>query len=175
MRLTVHRGARRPGAHLVECAFVFSLTFLLLCGLVVCALGVFRYQQTAYLAREAARYAAVHAGTYQQENAAAIAAGTLPDVTSDYLTTNIVQARSSNLDKSQLQVTVTFNTPQGSFGWDDTANNGKRWPASAVTVNDTTYQDTNTVSVTVTYTWVPEWFLVGPITLTSTAVMPVCY
>jgi hypothetical protein len=138
-------------------------------------MGVFRYQQMAYLAREAARYAAVHAGEYQQENAAAITAGTLPNVTSSYLTTNIVQANAVSLDTSSLQVAVKINTSNGSYDWDDTANNGQRWPYSLETINGTTYSLTNTVSVTLTYQWVPEWFLAGPLTLTSTAVMPLCY
>jgi Flp pilus assembly protein TadG len=168
------RRRRRRGAHLVECAFVFPITFLLLAGLVVLAMGVFRYQQTAYLAREAARYAAVHAGQYQKENAA-ITQGTLPNVTSDYITTNVVQASAINLDPSALTVSVKFNTTGGSYDWDDTANNGQRWPYSPVTVNGTTYNATNTVSVTITYQWMPEWGLAGPITMTSTAVVPVCY
>jgi Tfp pilus assembly protein PilV len=167
--------SRRRGAHLVECAFVFPVALLLMLAVVVGALGVFRYQQMAYLSREAARFAAVHAGQYQQENAAAISAGTLPSVTSAYLTTNVVQANAINLDPSALTVTVNFNTSSGSWGWDDTANNGSRWPYSPRTINGTTYSETNTVSVTVTYQWVPEWFLSGPITITSTAVMPVCY
>jgi Flp pilus assembly protein TadG len=167
--------SRRRGAHLVECAFVFSLTFLLIAGLMVCAMGVFRYQQMSFLARVAARYAAVHAGQYQQENAAAITAGTLPDVTSDYITENVVKAHGVILDPSALTVTVNFNTVNGSYGWDDTANNGDRWPYSEQTVNGTNYCATNTVSVTVTYQWVPEWWLSGPITMGSTAVMPVCY
>jgi Flp pilus assembly protein TadG len=173
MRLTSR--SRRRGAHLVEFALVFSVTMVLLAGMAVCALNVFAYQQVAYLAREAARYAAVHAGQYQKENAAAITAGTLPNVTDSYLTTNVVQASAVNLDPSQLQVAVNFNTSSGSFDWDDTANNGDRWPYSAKTVNDTTYNETNTVSVTVTYTYVPVWFLPNAITVTSTAVMPVCY
>jgi hypothetical protein len=167
--------ARRRAAHVVECAIIFPLTFLLVAGLVVCAMGVFRYQQMAHLAREAARYAAVHAGEYQQENAAAITAGTLPNVTSSYLTTNVVQANAVTLDPSSLQLAVKLNTSNGSYDWDDTANNGQRWPYSLKTINGTTYSLTNTVSVTVTYTWVPEWFLTGPLTLTSTAVMPLCY
>src|ERR1700722_2527637 len=97
--------ARRPGAHLVECAMILSLEMLLLLGLVVGAMGVFRYQQTAYLARLAARYAAVHGGQYQKENAAAITAGTLPNVTDSYLT-NVTQANSVNLDLTQLKVAV---------------------------------------------------------------------
>lgn len=169
------RPAVRRGAHIVECAFIFSLLMLLLVGLVVAAFGVFRYQQMAYLAREAARFAAVHGGQYKQENAAAIAAGTLPDVTSAYITTNVVQANAFSLDPSALSVTVNFNMSSGSYSWDDTADNGARWPNSPKTVNGTTYSETNTVSVTVSYQWAPEWWFVGPITLTSTAVMPMCY
>jgi Flp pilus assembly protein TadG len=173
--MLLHNLARRRGAHLVECAFIFPVTFLLVAGLVVCAMGVFRYQQMAHLAREAARYAAVHAGEFQQENAAAIKAGTLPNVTSNYIITNIVQANAVCLDTSSLQVAVKISTSNGTFDWDDTADNGQRWPFSLETINGTNYSLTNTVSVTVTYTWVPEWFLSGPLTLTSTAVMPLCY
>jgi hypothetical protein len=92
------RRARRRGAHTIECAFIFPITFALLVGLVVFAMGVFRYQQMAYLAREAARYAAVHAGQYQLENAAAIAQGTLPDVTDAYIAKQVVQANAFSLD-----------------------------------------------------------------------------
>jgi Flp pilus assembly protein TadG len=173
--MRLHRPTRRPGAHVVECAFIFSILMLLLVGLIVAAVGVFRYQQMAYLAREAARFAATHGGQYKKENAAAIAAGTLPDVTSDYLKTNVVQANAFSLDPSALSVAVNFNMSGGTYSWDDTDNNGARWPNSPVTVNGTTYNDTNTVSVTVSYQWMPEWFFVGPITLTSTAIMPMCY
>jgi FlaG/FlaF family flagellin (archaellin) len=138
-------------------------------------MGVFRYQQVAYLAREAARYAAVHAGQYQQENAGAITAGTLPNVTKSYITTNIVQANATNMDSSSLSVTINFNMSSGSYDWDDTTDTSARWPYSQATINGTTYSETNTVSVTVSYQWYPEWGLGGPITLTSTAVMPVCY
>jgi len=164
----------RGGAHMIEFALVFPLTMLLLAGLGVGAMNVFCYQQVAYLARETARYAAVHAGQYQKENAAAITAGTLPNVTDSYLT-GFAQSSSVNLDLTQLQVAINFNTSSGTYDWDDTANNGARWPYSPTTVNGTTYNETNTVSVTVTYTFYPAWFLTGPITTTSTAVMPVCY
>jgi Flp pilus assembly protein TadG len=173
--MLIVRRTRRLGAHLVECAIIFPITFFLVVGLMVGAMGVFRYQQMAYLARETARYAAVHAGQYQQENAGAIKAGTLPNVTSTYLTDNVAKANAVSLDPSFLTVAVNFNTSAGSFDWDDTGGNGDRWPYSPKTVNGTTYSDTNTVSVTVTYQWIPEWFLSGPITITSTAVMPVCY
>jgi Flp pilus assembly protein TadG len=173
--MLLHRRDRRRGASLVEFAMVASLTLLLLIGLVVCSMGVFRYQQTAFLARHAARYAAAHAGQYQQENAAAIAQGTLPNVNDAYIIKNVVQANAVCLDPSNLSVAIYINTSSGSFDWDDIANNGARWPYSLRTVGTTSYSETNTVSVTVTYQWFPEWFLSGPITFTSTAVMPLCY
>lgn len=173
--MLLNRATRRRGAHLVETAFVFPLVMLLVAGLMVGSMGVFRYQEMAYLAREAARFAAAHGGQYQKENAAAITQGTLPNVTSAYLVSNIVQANAVSLDSSRLQVTVNFNTSSGSYSWDDTTDNGNRWPYSTLTVNGTNYNVTNTVSVTVTYQWMPEWLVVGPITLTSTSVMPMCY
>jgi hypothetical protein len=81
----------------------------------------------------------------------------------------------SNLDPASLTVGINFNMSGGSYDWDDTANNNNRWPNSPKTVNGVAYNETNTVSVTVTYTWFPEMYLFGPITLTSTSVMPVCY
>jgi hypothetical protein len=68
-----------------------------------------------------------------------------------------------------------FNTATGSYDWDDTTNNGNRWPNTPQTIGGTTYSVTNTVSVSVSYTWIPEGYLVGPITLTATSVMPMSY
>jgi Flp pilus assembly protein TadG len=167
--------SRRRGVHALESAYVYGLLMVLLAGLIVLGMGVFRYQEMAYLAREAARFAAVHGGQYQQENAAAINAGTLPNVDDNYLTQNIIKAQAVVLDPSKLTVKVNFNMSSGSYDWDDTADNGQRWPSSQKTINGTNYNETNTVSVTVSYQWFPEWFFVGPITLTSTSVMPMCY
>lgn len=61
--MTIHRTPRR-GATSVEFAIVASVVLLLLIGLIVGALGVFRYQEVGRLAREGARYAAVHGDTY---------------------------------------------------------------------------------------------------------------
>jgi Flp pilus assembly protein TadG len=173
MRLDPNR--KRSGATAVECAVVFPVVFFFITAIVVGAMGIFRYQQVCYLSREAARYASVHAGQYQQENAQAIANGTMPNVDVAYITTNVVTPNASNLDAANLSVSIQINTSGGNYDWDDTANNNNRWPSSPTTINNVTYNETNTVSVTVTYTWVPELYLVGPITLTSTSVMPLCY
>ena len=58
---------RRRGAVMVECSLVYSAALLLSLGTISIGLGIFRYQQIAYLAREGARWAAVHGSTYQSE------------------------------------------------------------------------------------------------------------
>jgi Flp pilus assembly protein TadG len=166
---------KRSGAHLVECALVFPIALFLLLFLLVGGLGIYKYQQVCQLARNAARFAACHGGQYAQENASAIAANTLPSVDETYITNNLVVANATNMNASDIQVSVNFNMSSGSYDWDNTAQNGNRWPNSAKTINGVSYNETNTVSVTVQYTWTPEWFLVGPFTLSSTAVVPMCY
>ncbi len=173
--IRIAKFARRKGAHALECAIVLPSVFFFILGLVIGGMGISRYQQTAYLAREAARYASTHAGQYQSENAAAITAGTLPNVNESYVITNIVQANAVAMNPAYLTTTVSFNMSSGSYDWDDTAHNNNRWPSCPVTVNNTTYSATNTVSVTVTYQWFPEVYLVGPLNLSSTSVMPVSY
>jgi Flp pilus assembly protein TadG len=147
----IHNPRRRRGATIVECAFVYPLTFLLLLGLVVGGLGMFRYQEVASLAREAARYASVHGGQYAEDTGN-------PAATSDDIYKDVVLAKSAGLDPSRLGCTVT---------WD--ADN---WPSRLTSDNGSAM--TNTVSVTVTYQWLPEAYL-GGITLSSTAVVPMAY
>ena len=67
--MRLHRQTRLPrrGASLVEFAVVGPVALLLLIGLVVMAMGVYRYQQVAALAREGSRYASVHGGMYAKE------------------------------------------------------------------------------------------------------------
>ena len=151
MRLKQHQ--RRPGAHLVECSLVFPLVFFLVLGLVVGGMGIYRYQQVCYLAREAARYASVHGGQYQQEKAALIAAGTLPNVNEQYIITNIITANATNMDPASTQVNVNFNMSGGSYDWDDTTDNNNRWPSSPKAINGTTYNETNTVRACAIINW----------------------
>ena len=61
----IRRNNPRKGATVVECAIVFPLLFLLLIGIFVGGLGVFRYQEVAALAREASRWASVHGAAYE--------------------------------------------------------------------------------------------------------------
>lgn len=165
----------RSAATLVEAAIVLPVTLLLVFGLVIGGLGIFRYQEVAYLARLCARYACTHAGQYESDNAAAISAGTLPNVTETYLIQQIIDPAANAMDTTKLSATVSITTPNGTFDWDNTSSNNNRMPTASVTQGSSTITVSNTVTVTVTYSWTPELYLVGPITLTSRAVMPLSY
>lgn len=144
---------RRRGATLVESGLVLSITFSLLLGLVVLGLGVFRYQQTAAVAREAARWASVHGGLYAQETGQAAA-------TPSAVRNQVIPRYATGLDPSRI---TTF-----AVTWDD---------ASKMPVYfDSSHQawKSNAVRVTITYQWVPEAYF-GGIALTSTSEMPVSY
>jgi hypothetical protein len=165
----------------VESAIVLPVTFLLLLGPIIGGLGIFRYQEMAHLARETARFASVHGGLYAQDNAAAITAGTLPTVNKAYLINQVARANAVSFDPSQLQATVTITIATGAgtyatYDWDDTTNNGNRLPYSTYVDGDNNIVSvTNTVTVTLTYPWMPEAYVAGPINLTSTTVMPMAY
>ena len=167
--LACHRFRRRRGATVVEFAIVAPLVFFLFFAQLVGGLGVFRYQQVAHLAREGARYASTHGGTYQDEGIAeqtGVAAVADSSKLSSYLAKKAVL-----LDPTRLHVKVTWTAP-----------------SSYTPVNMPSYVDTNpnlippgqsvifnSVIVTVAYQWFPELYLVGPITLSSTSEMPMSY
>jgi hypothetical protein len=141
----------RRGATLVESAFVLPVALFLLLALAVGSMGIFRYQEIATLARDGARYGSTHG--YQYRKDAGLPMGTASDWSSDIYTNGILPNVVA-LDMSQLSYSVS---------WPDVINQpGKpdNWPGSQLTV-------------TVTYNWFPEWYLVGPYTLTSTSSMPI--
>ena len=166
---------RRKGATLAESAIVFPLTFLLIFGLLTGGVATFRLNAVAHLAHEAARFASVHAGLYAQENTAGISKGTLPTVDAAYISKNVVIARAAGIDTANLTTTVSIITPNGTFDWDNTAKTNNRALTTTITTKTTSTVVTNTVSVTVSYKWIPDIYWVGPITLKSTAVLPVSY
>ena len=59
---------QRRGLAAVECAAVYPVAMLLLMGTLILGLGVFRYQQIQFLARQGVRYASVHGPTYASES-----------------------------------------------------------------------------------------------------------
>lgn len=142
---------RRRAATVVECALLYPVLFLFLLGLAVGGAGIFRYQEVAALAREAARYGSTHGAAYRQDAGESV--GTSSDWSTD-IYNNAISPNIVALDTSSLSYTCTWpaviNQP-------DKSDN---WPGSQITV-------------TVSYQWFPEVYLVGPITLTSTSSMPI--
>jgi Flp pilus assembly protein TadG len=141
----------RSGATAVECAIILPTTFFLFLGLVVGGMGVFRYQEVSTLAREGARYGSTHGHQYRKDAGLPIGDST---VWSQDIYDNGISPRVIALDTSKLSY---------SCSWPDVINQpGKpdNWPGSKVTV-------------TVSYQWFPEIYLVGPFNLTSTSSMPI--
>lgn len=149
---------RRRGSAATESAVVLPTLFFLILSTVVGGYGVFRYQQISMLAREGARYATVHGGRYQQETGN-------PAATQQNIYNTIVPF-ASGLDLSQLSVKVswTINNMPYSVNNPSSPHNG-----------DYVTPTNNTVTVTVSYNWFPEVYLIGPIVLSSTSTMPMSY
>jgi Flp pilus assembly protein TadG len=151
---TTPNPSRRGGAAL-ETAIALPVALMLIIGLCVIALGVYRYQLVASLAREGARYASVHGTQYAADtgNAAATAAD---------IYNNAILPMAVGLTPSNLTYSVTWNTSNS-----PTSPNPNSNPVGLPL--------DNTVSVTVSYQWTPELYLTGPFNLTSTSVMPMSY
>lgn len=164
----------RRGVTVVECAVIYPVTFLLLLGLVVGGMGVFRYQEVAALAREGARYASTHGAQYRKDaNLGTGTAGSSSPTSSQSTFWYAVNPTlSSGSDTSWAGdvysqcirpnlVALNPSSLNVQVGWPAVINQSDKpdnWPGSRV-------------SVTVSYQWLPEVFLVGPINLTSTSTM----
>lgn len=152
----IHRSRpdRRRGAVAVENALVLGVMFSLILGVIVLGMGVFRYQEMAYLAREGARWASVHGTQYATDTGNA--AATASDVY-----TNAIQPRMACLDPANFNYSVAWNSSNSPYH-------------TVIDSNQNLVKVGNTVTVTVRYNWVPEAYL-GGITIASTSVMPMSY
>jgi Flp pilus assembly protein TadG len=143
---------RRRGTTAVEFAIACPILFFLLLATMIGGMGVFRYQQVAALAREGARWACVHGGEYEKQTG--IAAATPEDVFNQAILPAATMLKAEHLsysvtwDQSNMPLQVTDDV-QEPFG--------------------------NTVTVTVTYQWFPEMYVIGPFTLTSSSTAQMMY
>jgi Flp pilus assembly protein TadG len=142
------------GAAAVEMAIVAPVFFVLVFGLMIGAMGVFRYQQTAAVAREAARWASVHGGMYAKETGNN--AATASDVYQ-----NAIVPRLVDLDPSNVTYAVTWDTDN--YPYHTTVDGSGN-------INKTG----NNVKVSVSFAWTSLAYF-GQITLTSTSVSPMSY
>lgn len=165
----------RRGATVVECAVVLPVTFMLLLGLVIGAMGIFRYQEVASLARAGARYASTHGAQYRKDGSASLGSpGTYVATTNGFfmyqanplLATGIDTSWTGDVYDQAIRpnlVALDVSNLTCQVGWPPVINQETKpdnWPGSRVTV-------------TVTYNWLPELYFIGPINLTSTSTMPI--
>jgi Flp pilus assembly protein TadG len=157
------RHSRRRGAVLVESAIVYPVLVLLLLGLIVGGLGVFRYQQVACQARDAARWASVRGGRFHKQTQQ-------PSPTADAIRQNAVLPLAAGMNPSNLTVQVQWidESTGAASDWDQAS----KWPTSTTATGTVV---TNKVRVTVTYQWSPEFFFAGPINLSSVSEVPMSY
>src|SRR5438128_167603 len=130
------RRTRRRGTVLVESAVVYVVLIVLVFGILVLGMTVFRYQQVAHAAREGARWASVHGSEYGKLPGKT--AATEQDVYDD-----AIAAQTYGMNTPDLTYSVTW--PNG--------NSPKRYVivTDAVTGLPTVVPRANTVEVTVTY------------------------
>lgn len=93
------RSPRRRGVVLLESGIVYSVTLLLLLGVMIMGLGVFQYQQLTALAREGARWASVRGPKYQSEQSASA-------ITAADILNNAVLPRAAVLDSTALKCSL---------------------------------------------------------------------
>jgi Flp pilus assembly protein TadG len=145
---------KRSGTTLVESAVVYPFVILMIFGLMIGGLGVFRYQEMSSLARRAARYAAVRGQEWARDTGNAAVSPT--DIYN-----NAILPYCVILNPSQMTYSVSYNAANRS--------------SSSFIENGEVKLRGNTVTVTVSYNWVPEALLGSGVTLSSTSVIPMSY
>lgn len=149
----LRKPASRRGVAAVEFAVVGPIVFLLLIGLISGTLGVFRYQQLSRLSRDASRWASVHGTQYATDTKK-------PAATAADVYAQVIQPGATGLDLSKLTYSVTWNTSND--------------PSRTVTTNGQSVTIANTVTVALTYQWIPEAYFSG-VTMRSTSVNVMSY
>jgi Flp pilus assembly protein TadG len=141
---------RKPprGVSVVEFAIIAPTTFIILLGLLIFGMGIFRYQQVAAVSREASRYASVHGALYAKTTGN-------PAATATDVYNNVIVPQAASLNLNNLTYSVTWNSDNG--------------PYHSGVLNGTVTQVRNTVTVTVTYVWKPEALFSSGITMTCTS------
>ena len=164
---------RRPrrGISLVECALVYPLVLLMLVGMLVVGMGVYRNEQLAALANEGARWASVRGWQYENDLNPLKQAG-LPHAATAQDVRDYIVSRAVNLDTRPEVLGVQVR-------W-DSSNKTSHVPLDGagnpqVDADGSVIQVSNTVTVTVTYQWTPEVLFAGPIVLKSTSTVPMSY
>ena len=160
---------RRRGSHMVEAAVVMPSLLILIIGMCIIGLGVYRYQQVASLAREGARYASVHGSQY-------VAVTGNSAMTAANIYTNAILPMAVGLNSSNLTYSIQLGTfASGSWvwtSWDSSSRTPTSFNTRSTPPGEPIY---NSVRVRVSYRWMPEMYIAGPINLTSKSEMPMSF
>ncbi|MCI0377031.1 MAG: pilus assembly protein [Gemmataceae bacterium] len=148
--------SRRSGVTIIEGAVVYPLVFFLLIALIVGAIGIFRYQEMSWLAQEGARYAVVRGLDYEIEMKTR---GLVAKAVTEADIRNYLRGKAQAINGNDLQVKVSWQDLNKAY----------------TVISNQGNAEVNTITVTVTYQWLPELFLVGPIDLTATCTIPMSY
>lgn len=153
----------RRAAMTVEAAIVLPVMLFLLLALIIGGMGVFRYQQVACQAREAARWASVRGNRWH-------AATRQTSPTQQQILQNAVLPFAAGMDTAQISIQVQWiNEVSGAVvPWDQSS----KAPRSLTANNQGV---TNRIRVTVTYQWSPGVLLSGSLNLSSTCEMPMSF
>jgi Flp pilus assembly protein TadG len=160
--MKINRRYKRCGVSALEAAFVLPVMFTLLLSVLVGGMGVFRYQQVACLAQEAARYASVRAADYQTQT------NQTPPTQAQVLSQALIPL-AVGMDTTQLSLQLQWVDQANStaYSWDTASKDVK-------SVNSSGSYVTNTVRATVTYNWSPG-VLLGTITMTNVSELPISF
>jgi Flp pilus assembly protein TadG len=155
--------ARRSGALTLEAALVIPLMAFLLLGMIIGGMGVLRFQQVACQAREAARFASVHGGDYQIFTGAVS-----PTELGIFEQTVEPMAAGMALKDLTLQVQWVDQSTGKAYAWDSASKD-------VLSITPQGEYVTNTVRITVSYQWTPDFLGLGPLFLQSTSEIPMAY
>jgi Flp pilus assembly protein TadG len=152
----------RMAAAALESAVVLPVMFFLLLFLIVGGMLVFRYQQVACQAREAARWACVRGGDYQRDL-------NQLSPTQQQIMNQSVLPLAEGMDPNSLTIQVQ---------WIDRGTNvAQDWDSAPKDVKSITPLGeyvSNSVRVTITYVYSPG-ILMGSVSLQSVSELPMAY
>jgi Flp pilus assembly protein TadG len=148
----------RTGSVLIEAALIYPVLFLILLGIILLGIGVFRYQQVSHISREASRWASVHGSQYATDN------NTTPATAQDVYT-HAIAPQAAGMQLTGISYSVTWNTDAG--GNPLTSPTQTVLSTDPVTGAPVYVSVSNTVTVTVTYGWNTGLFGVIPVSCTS--------
>jgi Flp pilus assembly protein TadG len=156
--MMTRRKTVRSGSVLAESALIYPVMFLLILGVILLGLAVFRYQQVSHISREASRWASVHGQQWATENKTT--AATPADIYN-----KAILPHAAGMQKAGITYSVTWNTRAD--GTPDKRPTRVVLVVDPVTGLSKEVAQYNTVSVTVTYSWKAPLFGNLPVSCTS--------